>query len=227
MTATHVSRHDARTHRSRWGLAWATLLAVLVALAATSRADAAPEQVTLVDTLGAASPATTFSVFGSGGPAIFGSQLVGPRFTLSGPAWITEVGAFVNNCKTIFMGVPQCPATRPFVVQIRPSFGGVPGPLSVASFPLSHDSDPLTVSYERAAPDLILGPGSYFALFAPQGEDAGMLLGSADVPFAYTAGMATLGFVTPEGSSAGSGVAAVRIVAEPIHLPPPPRRSRG
>jgi hypothetical protein len=171
--------------------------------------------LSLVDALGAATPATQFSVFGSGGTAILSSQFVGPQFILTRPTTITEIGGFVNNCGSIVAGSPQCPGTIPFTVQIRPSRNGIPDPATVlASFTLSHDDDPLVISYESVVPNLTLGPGSYFAMFAPQGSDAGLLLVSASDPFTYQAGSITLGILDPSTgiSSAEASAGAVRIV---------------
>jgi hypothetical protein len=145
----------------------------------TSAARAA-DTFPIVNTLGAASPTTTFSVFGAGGQPLSGSSLVGPRFELTQPAVITEIGAFLNNCRTIVGGQPQCPGTLPFRVQIRPSPNGVPHPSSVlATFVLSHDDNPLVVSYESVSTSLSLGAGTYFAMFASQGADAGFVAGFA------------------------------------------------
>jgi hypothetical protein len=174
--------------------------------------------LSLVDALGAATPATQFSVFGAGGSTIISSQVVGPEFTLTQPTTITEIGGFVNNCGDIFAGSPQCQGTLPFTVQIRPSANGIPDAATVlALFTLSHDDDPLVVSYESVAPNLTLGPGSYFALFAPQESDAGFLLASASDPFTYQAGSITLGFFDPTTgtSSAQAGSGAVRILGTP------------
>jgi hypothetical protein len=74
----------------------------------------------------------------------------------------------------------------------------VPDPSTVlGSFSLTHDNDPLIVSYESVAPNLTLQPGSYFALFAPHDEDAGVLLRSATLPFNYLAGTVNLGVLNP------------------------------
>jgi hypothetical protein len=174
--------------------------------------------LSLVDALGSATPATQFSVFGSAGTTIVSSQFVGPEFILTQPMTITEIGGFVNNCGTIVAGSPQCPGTRPFTVQIRPSRNGSPDPATVlASFALSHDDDPLVISYESVTPNLTLDPGSYFALFAPQGSDAGFLLGNTSHPFNYQAGSITLGIFDPGTgiSSAQADRGAVRILGTP------------
>jgi hypothetical protein len=172
----------------------------------------------LVDALGAATPTVRFSVFGSGGQAIFSSQLVGPEFVLTQPTTITEIGAFLNNCEHIEAGVPHCPGTLPFTVQIRPSTNGIPDATRVlASFALSHDDDPLVISYESVGPNLTLGPGRYFALFAPQANDVGFLMANASAPFNYLAGLITLGFFNPTSgtSSAAANYGAVRILGTP------------
>jgi len=123
----------------------------------------------------------------------------------------------VNNCDSITAGVPQCPNTRPFVVQIRRSINGAPDPrLLVAAAPLSHDNNPLVVSFESAEfDDVPLEPGTYFGMFAPQQTtDAGILLSSAE---GYVAGIAPIGTVTPAGSTLdAANYAAVRIIARPV-----------
>ena len=174
--------------------------------------------VSIVDTLGAATPATQFSVFGAGGVSIFGGQFAGPEFTLTQPTVLTEIGGFVNNCDSIVSGVPQCPTTLPFTVQIRPSMNGVPDASTVlASFALSHDNNPLVVSYESVAINLTLQAGTYFALFAAQGNDGGFLLGGASDPFSYLPGTINMGLLFPTtgaSSTQGSVPRAVRILGE-------------
>lgn len=174
--------------------------------------------VSILDALGAATPTTQFSVFGSGGSSVIPSAFPGPQFTLTRPTTITEIGAFLNNCKAINAGIPECPGTLPFVVQVRPSKDGVPdGSTILASFTLSHDNDPLVISYESVAIDLTLGPGTYFALFAPQGSDEGYLLNNASDPFNYLAGSITMGVFNPAAGTSSSGQVrgAVRILGAP------------
>lgn len=162
--------------------------------------------VSIIDTLGAATPATQFDVFGSGGQAVLTHQITGPEFTLTQSTVLTEIGGFVNNCNSIISGVPQCPTTLPFTVQIRPSTNGVPDASTVlASFVLSHDNNPLVVSYESVAINLTLQVGSYFALFAPQGNDGGFLLGTASAPFNYEAGLTNIGFLDPTTGASPRG----------------------
>src|SRR4029079_11221567 len=76
----------------------------------------------------------------------------------------------------------------------------------------------LVVSYESAHVGLTLGPGTYFALFAAQGDDAGFLLGRASSPFTYEAGSPRLGFLQPQGASNGQQPAAVRILGVPATI---------
>ena len=148
----------------------------------------ASDTFTIVDTLGAATPTTTFDREGSGGLTIFAFQSGGPQFTLSQQTVITEIGGFIGDGGVF--------GTAPLVVQIRPSVNGSPDPSTVlATFVLSTDNDPLITSYESVAPNFTLGAGSYFALFAePEGSLADhFLLANASSPFIYTAGVPTLG----------------------------------
>ena len=174
--------------------------------------------ISILDSLSTATPSTEFSVFGSSGTGISFAQFVGPKFTLTQPTTITEIGAFVNNCVSIIGGVPFCPNTLPLTVQIRPATTlGVPdASVVLASFVLSHDNDPLTVSYESVAINLLLQPGSYFALFAPQGADQGSLLRQATSPFEYLAGSIEMGVLFPltSNASVSTQFGAVRILGE-------------
>lgn len=174
--------------------------------------------ISILDSLGAATPTTQFSISGSAGTSILPNQFVGPRFTLTQPTTLTEIGAFVNNCISFIEGVPMCPNTLPLTVQIRPAtMSGVPDASTVlASFTLSHDNDPLTVSYESVAINLLLQPGSYFVLFAPQGTDQGFLLAQATVPFNYQAGLIQMGVLNllTSNASVSSLFGAVRILGE-------------
>jgi hypothetical protein len=191
------------------------VLATGLSGAAFGASSASAAETVLVDTLGIATPATTFSVFGSSGQVVFETQIAGPRFTLLETTVIIEIGAFINNCEAIIEGVPQCPDTLPITVQIRPSVNGAPDPYTIiATFELSHDDDPLVVSYESAAPNLELGAGEYFALFAPQQGDVGFVLAGASDPFEYRARLTMIGTVDPTtgASSTTEAFAAVRIL---------------
>src|SRR6476661_7097668 len=100
-----------------------SLVAVLPLLSAEATAEPVIlPSFSVLDTLGSATTETTFSIFGSGGFPIFGlhrfgTQLVGPRFTLTHRAVLTSVGGFVNSCEQI----ATCGAGSPFTVQIRPA----------------------------------------------------------------------------------------------------------
>jgi hypothetical protein len=209
----NVNSPDRASKRPRQFIA--ALIAGLFVFASVIPGSSA--SITVLDTLGAATPDTQFSVFGAGGTSILPSQFVGPQFTLTQPTTLTEVGGFMNNCISIVGGVPLCPGTLPLTVQIRPSVNGVPDPFTVlGSFSLTHDNDPLTVSYESVALNLTLQPGTYFALFAPHNADQGFLLESANVPFNYQAGLITMGVLNPftGNSSASQQFGAVRILGE-------------
>ena len=177
---------------------------------------------TIVDSLGAATPSTQFSVFGTGGCAngIGSTQFVGPEFTLTQPTVITEIGGFFVNCGFI-SGVPQCPEIAQFVVQIRPSTNGVPDPsIILASYPLSKNDNVFVATYQSVGIDLPLGAGTYFALFAPLQEDmGGYVVGSATDPFLYQAGLVPWGSLNlSTGASTFEGLCndAVRILGTPI-----------
>jgi hypothetical protein len=176
----------------------------------------------IVDTLGAATPSTQFSVFGTGGcvNAIESIQFVGPEFTLAQPTVITEIGGFFVNCGFL-SGVPQCPEIAQFAVQIRPSTNGVPDlSIILASYPLSKNDDVFVATYQSVAINLPLEAGTYFALFAPLQDDmAGYVVGNATDPFLYQAGIIPWGALNPStGRSTfeGSCRNAVRILSTPI-----------
>lgn len=196
-----------------------TLLALSLTLLASLPASA--DECTVLDTLKGVSTSTDFSVFGTGGQGLgLTTLLTGPEFTLTETTTITEIGGFVNNCTSIISGVPQCPAPSPLAVQIRPADGGVPDLDTVlGTFTLSHDDDPLVISYESAETNLTLQPGTYFAMFTTsETDEAGFLLSFASSPFAFTADSLTLGFLRlDDGTSARSSsplAAAVRILGQ-------------
>lgn len=189
------------------------------------------DPVAIVDTLGGVSTGTQFSIFGSTGLPFFGlhsfgTEFVGPEFTLDQPAVLTSVGGFVNSCESILGGVPQCVPASPITVQIRPAIGQVPdaGPdpdRIIASFVLSHDDEPVTVSFESATFELPLPAGTYYALFTlPPGEGGDILI-AAQRPFVFSAGSATFGALDPATNFSGSFVSegAVRVTASPVPEP--------
>jgi hypothetical protein len=193
-------------------------LAMVPATARSGRnhLSASAAAATIVDTLGAATPSTEFSALGTGGISILATQFVGPEFTLIEQTRIVEIGGFVSNRGGFVEGVPQCPSPPPLSVQVRAAKNGTPDPSSiVASFMLSNDDDPFLVSYESVQPNLVLAPGTYFALFATQRADAGgFLLQSATSPFQYLSGSTQMGFldVTTGNASASVSAGAVRIL---------------
>lgn len=195
-----------------------TLLALSLTLPTFLPASA--DECTILDTLKGTSTSTRFSVFGTGGQGLGISLLTGPMFTLTQTTTITEIGGFLNNCTSIIGGVPQCPDPSPLIVQIRPADGGVPDLETIlGTFTLTHDDDPLAVSYESAEMNLTLEPGTYFAMFASSAPDeAGFLLSIASSPFGFAADEVTLGFLRlDDGTSARSSTplkAAVRILGE-------------
>lgn len=177
--------------------------------------------VSIADTLGAATPATHFSVFGATGFIFFSAHHVGPVFTLTKPTTLTEIGAFVNTCAVT--SVPICPAAPPLTIQIRPAPTDVSDASTVlASFVLSSDNDPLLVSFESVSVNLPLKPGTYFATVSPQNvdpnnNDVGLLLGGATSPFNYTAGLIDVAVFFPFDGASGVHAdtpAAVRILGE-------------
>ena len=155
--------------------------------------------LSILDSLGTATPATQFGLLESSGLAILDSNFVGPQFTLTQATTLIEIGAFVNSrCEISEDATPQCSSPSPLMVQIRPSINGVPDVSTVlASFVLSDDNDPLVVSYESVAINLILQPGTYFALFVPQADNVGLFLGSATSPFNYQAELIDIGALDP------------------------------
>ena len=193
------------------------LIATLAAVLLFIKVEPAAASVTIIDSLGTATPATQFSVAGSGGSLISNTELIGVKFTLTQPTVITEIGGFVNNCGMIIAGVPMCPNTQPFTVQIRPSTNDLPdASIVLASFVLSDQDSPLIFSYESATTNLILQPGTYFAMFAAQGSDAGALLRTAAIPFNYLADPVEIGFLRLSTGQAAvfTNSAAVRILGE-------------
>lgn len=145
--------------------------------------------ISILDNLGAATPGTQFSFGGAGSIITTRFAPVGPKFTLTQPTTLTEIGAFLN------CDLPLC-LSLPFKVEIRPSINGLPDPFTVlATFELSDDNNPLVFSYESVAVDLLLQPGTYFAVFTPQGIDELLLLRTAIDPFVYEAELIDLSLV--------------------------------
>lgn len=207
--------------RSAAGVAAACLLSI----------PAKADPILIVDTLAGASVETVFSTGGTSGWPVFGlhafgSKLGGPQFTLTEPRILTGVGAFLDTCESVIGGVPHCGFAAPWSVQIRPAIEGNPanGPdpsRLIATYPLSNDLNPFTVSFESSSFRLPLQPGTYYALFAPPSGEGGFLLASATNPFAYVAGETAFGAVDPRVgfSIVTKERAAVRVTAEPVPEP--------
>ncbi|HUR49385.1 MAG TPA: HYR domain-containing protein [Acidimicrobiales bacterium] len=188
----------------------ATVMAAL-ALSGAGSLGVAPalagDTFTIVDTLGAAAPTTTFPLGPADGWTIGTSQFVGPEFTLTQRTVISEIGGFIAG------GVFSPPGQARLLVEIRPSVNGNPDPSSVlGTFALSTDNTPFTTSYESVSPNFALGAGSYFALFTQPAESPGsyFLLAHAG---GYTAGVPALGALCGGTPCSMQGTpAAVRIL---------------
>src|SRR5438132_14301812 len=139
--------------RRAWSL-WLRLVLGLCLSLATSLEPAFPARAAgafaIIDTLGVATPATAFGVFGASGYALSARQYAGPAFTLARASVLTEIGAFLSGCGRLSQGA--CAPTAPFAVQIRPSVDGLPDPSTVvASLLLSRHADPQAISYRSVA----------------------------------------------------------------------------
>ena len=190
------------------------------------------EPITIIDTLGVATPATRFDPGGGSGPAfgfVFSTRflLFGPAFTLTRSTRLTEIGGFVEPCIQNFISV-NCPDLSARV-QIHPAVNGVPDASDIlAAFDLSNDRDPELVSYESVTPNLLLAPGNYFALFtSPRPDLSGYVLGTAlgppvgENPFSYRS-LSTLSAqldATTGTSDIFVGDGAVRIIGVVVPEP--------
>jgi hypothetical protein len=185
-------------HATRFARAAAVFAAVVTAALSATAGAHADGSVTVLDTIGSVPLTTQFSVFGSGGQSVSGGfQSVGPTFVLTQPTTLTEVGAFANNCASIIAGVPLCPDTRPFVVEIHPVVDQVVQEDVRARLPLSDDNEPLVTSYESAEPNVTLATGKYAAVVTAQGADAGWILGQATSPFSYSSASTEIAILQP------------------------------
>jgi hypothetical protein len=206
--------------------------AALLLVPSPTTAEPVPlNSIAVVDTLGAAGTATAFNIGGSGGIPFFGlhsfgTAFVGPQFTLTMPSILTSVGGYVNSCESILNGIPQCVPASAIGVQIRPAMFGDPtaGPdptRLLASFELSHDNDPFTVSFESASVELLLAAGTYYALFTLPPGEGGSILSSAQDPFLFRAQSAMFGTLDPGPGSSFVRLeqGAVRVEAAPIPEP--------
>jgi LysM repeat protein len=172
------------------------------------------ELVTLVDTLGPATPETTFSVYGSGGS----TGDIGPLFTLAQPTRITEIGGFVTDLtygrSRDWLEVEICPVLRNPFEPAPASHFVADCPSAPATFALPRPA-PYTYAYESVAPGLILPAGDYVAIFTGRGDAGGSLLWQASDPFAYLPASIAQWY---EGSSlpSTSGPLAVRVLGRSL-----------
>ncbi len=151
-----------------------------------------PGDFRIVDTLGSATPATEFDPDWVGFTDVAEHQNLGPAFTLNVPTRITEIGDFFGT-----------PAS--LRVDIRRSVDGRPDPSAVvATFELWGAVRPEPgAAYLSAAPDVVLPPGTYFAMFAPSGGvDPGRgLVSNGIAPFDYRGTEAVFGWLDATSGS--------------------------
>lgn len=192
-----------------------SLALALAPISVSADDDTTDDDTTVVvNSLGSAKATTQFSIYGASGLTIANNgpttpgyfQDVGPRFTVTKPTLITQIGGFLSSAHSLNVQI------------VRSSLSGAPDPSAViATYTLSHHSAPAAISFESRRIRLPLGPGTYFALFVAQ-NDEGYLLGGASSPFSYRAGLVPMGicFGQPLTCYASPGeFGAVRILAEP------------
>jgi len=186
---------DFMTIRTRLTqLVLACLALAVPAVAAGSLGDrvdgSVGHPIVLVNSLGAVGPTHVFG--GTPGFTMTGQTVgfphfsedpdaefqVGPRVVLTKPTVITEVGGFLFQSRR---------AAVPFNVRIVPvDASGLPADPhgeDVAGPFLASGADPLaqTGVYQRANPNILLGPGTYFALFGAQEDLVGGLIYKAEL----------------------------------------------
>ncbi len=112
------------------------------------------------DRLNGLNTSTPVSGF-SAGYTVAPEQWIGPRFTLPEQTRITEIGGFVSG------------TTLPFVVSILPQINGLPDiSTTLATLTLSNNF-PGTMAFESVSPNLLLGAGTYYAIFKPPTQELG------------------------------------------------------
>jgi hypothetical protein len=196
--------------------------------AADARPPPQPRVTVLVDTLAGADPGEPFR-FGGGaltghvmGTDVFGPYQLGFEVTVTQATVISEVGAFVTCELSQSCGLPQ------FVGEIRSAASGRPGPEVLATLTLSDDGDPLAASYERAAPGVLLTPGSYFVVLGTTSGEGFIIGGQYDADnegLVYAAGFPpSFGDFRPRTGewstfSPSELGAAVRVLGIPVTTP--------
>ena len=98
---------------------------------------------------------------GWAGYTVAPEQWIGPRFTLPEQTRITEIGGFVFG-------------RLPFVVSILPQINGLPDiSTTLATLTLSNNFPTGTMAFESVSPNLLLGAGTYYAIFKPPTQELG------------------------------------------------------
>jgi hypothetical protein len=142
----------------------ATSIAISAAVAGTASAEPLPTAtaVTLVDNLGEANTSSRFAEEGRNGYSLAFDQSVGLQFQVTQPTVLTEVGGFVQSLPS------YASEATDVIVEIHPAHPtGLPNRTEVlASAPVSAQTDPRFITYQRANFATLLQPGTYYALFA-------------------------------------------------------------
>jgi hypothetical protein len=142
----------------------ATAIAISAAVPGMASAEPLPtaSAVTLVDNLGEANTSSRFAEEGRQGYALAFDQSLGLQFQVTQPTVLTEVGGFVQSLPS------YASETTDVIVEIHPAHpNGLPNRTEVlASAPVSAQTDPRFITYQRAKFATLLQPGTYYALFA-------------------------------------------------------------
>ena len=125
---------------------------------------------------------TTFTPNSQNCNPVFFNQASGPRFTVSRPTAITEIGAYMQNDLTLTT------LLRPLLLEIRPALpSGLPDPnvvLFSTAQPVQEDG---RYRYESVSINARLEPGNYFVIYrAEPGTEVCLLdtiLGGELFPF--------------------------------------------
>ncbi len=185
---------------------------------------------TIVDGLNGLDPSTVFSTPGTGGIVISSEQLVGPEFILTTPTLITEIGAFEEGQCSGDQAGRNCTNQLPFLISVLGvNSNGLPDLTNVyGNYDLPIYPDPSTVAYEYVDPNLVLFPGTYYAIFSAQAGDLGFLLGDAPCQstgdcsevypgiFQYVAGPVNLGVIDPGEYNYPNYGTAVRVLGSEV-----------
>lgn len=169
---------------------------------------------TIADTLGDVPLSTKFKIPGSVGTLIESDQSIGLEFTLTQPTTITEIGGFIESCYPSIKDRPKtCPRIPAVVVNIHPALKSSLDPSAIiASYTLSNDNDPSSISYESVQVSLRLEPGTYYAMFTNTDANA-VVLSAASYPFEYRCKSGSIGMIHRSGAvSTNAQFMGVRIL---------------